>query len=95
MYLDEKGRAMTESYRAMGVALRTDPTEPAGFAGYRLLIVVDVLDGSAPSDIAARTRRRLGDVVRMEVLDDEHEGSDARRATESPEQRTQGHWLDA
>lgn len=75
MYLDEKGRAMTESYR--------------------LLIVVDVLDGSAPSDIAARTRRRLGDVVRMEVLDDEHEGSDARRAQESPEQRTQGHWLDA
>lgn len=95
MYLDEKGRAMTESYRAMGVALRTDPTEPAGFAGYRLLIVVDVLDGSAPSDIAARTRRRLGDVVRMEVLDDEHEGPDARRAQESPEPGTQGRWLDA
>lgn len=61
---------------------------------YRIMIVVDVLDGSTPAHLLDCVRRRHGDVVSAEVLD-EHPGDETRRAAESPEHGPPGLWMDA
>lgn len=62
---------------------------------YRLFLVVDVLSGESPEEIAHDWVRRHGDVLHLEVLDDATERQEAAGPAERPDAGPHGEWLDA
>lgn len=64
---------------------------------YRLLMVVDVLDGTSPDDMVRDMGRRHGDVLRHEVIDDDDHGAEAHGGCDAggPEAGALPHAMDA